>query len=102
MKHGVRATGYYRCLPIAESYFSNPERSKFRRSIFQSSSIQLGKEIVHGVILMVISTNICGSDQLMVRGRTTAPAGMGLGHEIPGEVIEGIVKLSTNWRKDPP
>ena len=27
----------------------------------------------HGVILKVVSTNICGSDQHMVRGRTTAP-----------------------------
>jgi glutathione-independent formaldehyde dehydrogenase len=42
----------------------------------------------HGVILKVISTNICGSDQHMVRGRTTAPAGLVLGHEITGEVIE--------------
>src|ERR1700680_2067371 len=42
----------------------------------------------HGVILKVVSTNICGSDQHMVRGRTTAPVGMILGHEITGEVIE--------------
>jgi glutathione-independent formaldehyde dehydrogenase len=42
----------------------------------------------HGVILKVIATNICGSDQHMVRGRTTAPAGMILGHEITGEIIE--------------
>jgi glutathione-independent formaldehyde dehydrogenase len=47
-----------------------------------------GKKITHGVILKVISTNICGSDQHMVRGRTTAPAGLVLGHEITGEVIE--------------
>ena len=47
-----------------------------------------GKKIAHGVILKVVSTNICGSDQHMVRGRTTAPAGMVLGHEITGEVIE--------------
>ena len=47
-----------------------------------------GKKINHGVILKVISTNICGSDQHMVRGRTTAPTGMVLGHEITGEVIE--------------
>ena len=33
-------------------------------------------------------TNICGSDQHMVRGRTTAPAGLVLGHEITGEVVE--------------
>ena len=42
----------------------------------------------HGVILKVVSTNICGSDQHMVRGRTTAPTGLILGHEITGEVIE--------------
>jgi glutathione-independent formaldehyde dehydrogenase len=42
----------------------------------------------HGVILKIVSTNICGSDQHMVRGRTTAPAGLVLGHEITGEVIE--------------
>src|SRR5881397_1313345 len=48
----------------------------------------LKKKIEHGVLLKIISTNICGSDQHMVRGRTTAPAGLILGHEITGEVIE--------------
>lgn len=47
-----------------------------------------GRRIEHAVILKVITTNICGSDQHMVRGRTTAPAGLVLGHEITGEVIE--------------
>ena len=47
-----------------------------------------GRQCHHGVILKVLSTNICGSDQHMVRGRTTAPAGLVLGHEITGEVIE--------------
>src|SRR5580698_6058132 len=47
-----------------------------------------GKKINHAVILKVVSTNICGSDQHMVRGRTTAPTGMVLGHEITGEIIE--------------
>ncbi|MEJ7606330.1 MAG: alcohol dehydrogenase catalytic domain-containing protein [Bryobacteraceae bacterium] len=42
----------------------------------------------HGVILKVISTNICGSDQHMVRGRTTAQSGLVLGHEITGEIVE--------------
>ncbi|MEX0744302.1 MAG: formaldehyde dehydrogenase, glutathione-independent [Phycisphaeraceae bacterium] len=42
----------------------------------------------HGVILKVVTTNICGSDQHMVRGRTTAPEGLVLGHEITGEVVE--------------
>src|SRR2546430_3334723 len=30
----------------------------------------------HGVILKIVTTNICGSDQHMVRGRTTAPKGL--------------------------
>ena len=42
----------------------------------------------HGAILKIVTTNICGSDQHMVRGRTTAPHGLVLGHEITGEVIE--------------
>src|ERR1700746_783866 len=57
---------------IADPKFENPQ----------------GRKIDHGVILKVVSTNICGSDQHMVRGRTTAPAGMVLGHEITGEVID--------------
>mgnify|MGYP001032779690 CR=1 FL=1 len=48
----------------------------------------VGRECHHGVILRIVSTNICGSDQHMVRGRTTAPRGLMLGHEITGEVIE--------------
>jgi glutathione-independent formaldehyde dehydrogenase len=47
-----------------------------------------GRKCQHGVILKVVTTNICGSDQHMVRGRTTAPQGLILGHEITGEVIE--------------
>jgi len=47
-----------------------------------------GKKLDHAVILKIVSTNICGSDQHMVRGRTTAPQGLVLGHEITGEVIE--------------
>jgi glutathione-independent formaldehyde dehydrogenase len=47
-----------------------------------------GKRIDHAVIVKPVTTNICGSDQHMVRGRTTAPPGLVLGHEITGEVIE--------------
>lgn len=51
--------------------------------------LALGKrKCNHGAILKIVSTNICGSDQHMVRGRTTAPKGIILGHEITGEVIE--------------
>src|SRR5438445_10775434 len=48
----------------------------------------VGRKCEHGVILKIVCTNICGSDQHMVRGRTTAPHGLILGHEITGEVIE--------------
>src|SRR5690242_9720419 len=47
-----------------------------------------GQQIEHGAILKIVSTNICGSDQHMVRGRTTAPRGLILGHEITGEIVE--------------
>ena len=48
----------------------------------------IGHKCNHGVILKIATTNICGSDQHMVRGRTTAPQNLVLGHEILGEVIE--------------
>jgi glutathione-independent formaldehyde dehydrogenase len=48
----------------------------------------VGRKCNHGVILKVVTSNICGSDQHMVRGRTTAPENLVLGHEILGEVVE--------------
>jgi glutathione-independent formaldehyde dehydrogenase len=48
----------------------------------------VGRKLPHAAILKVVTTNICGSDQHMVRGRTTAPEGLILGHEITGEVVE--------------
>src|ERR671933_1120766 len=48
----------------------------------------VGRKTPHGVILKTVVTNICGSDQHMVRGRTTAPEGLVLGHEITGEIVE--------------
>ncbi|MFC3735025.1 formaldehyde dehydrogenase, glutathione-independent [Actinoplanes nipponensis] len=48
----------------------------------------VGRKTPHGAILKTVATNICGSDQHMVRGRTTAPAGLVLGHEITGEVVD--------------
>jgi len=53
-----------------------------------ASAMGMSKEAPHAAILKIVSTNICGSDQHMVRGRTTAPPGQTLGHEITGEVIE--------------
>ncbi|WP_067694701.1 formaldehyde dehydrogenase, glutathione-independent [Nocardia jejuensis] len=48
----------------------------------------VGRKLPHGAIVKTLATNICGSDQHMVRGRTTAPVGLVLGHEITGEVVE--------------
>ncbi|MET3172547.1 UNVERIFIED_ORG: glutathione-independent formaldehyde dehydrogenase [Arthrobacter sp. UYCu721] len=48
----------------------------------------VGRTVPHGAIIKTVATNICGSDQHMVRGRTTAPPDLVLGHEITGEVVE--------------
>src|ERR1700754_1780499 len=48
----------------------------------------VGRKVRHGAILKTLATNICGSDQHMVRCRTTAPQGLVLGHEITGEVMD--------------
>lgn len=50
--------------------------------------LKIKKKAPHAAVLKVVTTNICGSDQHMVRGRTTAPVGQSLGHEITGEVVE--------------
>ncbi len=53
-----------------------------------ASHFGIARKAPHAVILKLVTTNICGSDQHMVRGRTTAPVGQSLGHEITGEVVE--------------
>ena len=53
-----------------------------------AEAMGMSRKADHGVILRNVSTNICGSDQHMVRGRTTAPPGQTLGHEITGEIVE--------------
>src|SRR6267154_4945452 len=68
--------------------YLKPGSVEVQKIDFPSFRNPAGRAIDHGVILKVVTTNICGSDQHMVRGRTTAPAGMVLGHEITGEVIE--------------
>ncbi|WP_249999390.1 formaldehyde dehydrogenase, glutathione-independent [Actinoplanes sp. M2I2] len=52
------------------------------------NKLNIGRKVPHGAILKTVATNICGSDQHMVRGRTTAPEGLVLGHEITGEVVD--------------
>ena len=53
-----------------------------------AKAMGMSQKASHGVILRNVATNICGSDQHMVRGRTTAPPGQTLGHEITGEIVE--------------
>jgi len=50
-----------------------------------------GKTIDHGVIHKVVTTNICGSDQHMVRGPTTAPAGIAVAVAVFGALSLLIV-----------
>jgi len=45
------------------------------------------KKIDHGVIIKPLTTNICGSDQHMVRGRTTASAGSGVEFISKGDLV---------------
>src|SRR5271156_5969361 len=68
--------------------FLGPNKVEVQSIDFPKMQNPAGKKINHGVILKVVATNICGSDQHMVRGRTTALAGLVLGHEITGEIIE--------------
>ena len=68
--------------------FLGPGKVKVQPIDYPKMQNPAGKEITHGVILKIVCTNICGSDQHMVRGRTTAPTGLVLGHEITGEIIE--------------
>jgi glutathione-independent formaldehyde dehydrogenase len=68
--------------------FLGPNKVEVQSIDFPKMQNPAGKKINHGAILKVVATNICGSDQHMVRGRTTAPSGLVLGHEITGEIIE--------------
>ena len=86
-KPGVRPTGDYSVSNRGVVYLK-PGSVEVQKIDFPTFRNPAGKTIDHGVILKVVTTNICGSDQHMVRGRTTGPAGMVLGHEITGEAIE--------------
>lgn len=68
--------------------YVGPGKVEVRSMDFPKLVDPRGRKAEHGVILKVVVTNICGSDQHMVRGRTTAPSGLVLGHEITGEVLE--------------
>ena len=75
--------------------YLGPGRVEVQSIDFPKMQAPNRKDIHHGVILRIVATNICGSDQHMVRGRTTAPVGLVLGHEITGEVIEKGADVET-------
>src|SRR6266849_8613326 len=84
---------FARAMTVSTSYHADRARSPRKpwAGLWQSAHVctQLCA-VMHtsgGYPSIFISTNICGSDQHMVRGRTTAPSGLILGHEITGEVI---------------
>jgi glutathione-independent formaldehyde dehydrogenase len=68
--------------------YLGPGKVKMQSIDYPRMQAPNGRDIDHGVILKIVATNICGSDQHMVRGRTTEAAGLVLGHEITGGVIE--------------
>lgn len=68
--------------------YEGPGKVEVRNIDYPKFEDPQGRKIEHAVIIKTVATNICGSDQHMVRGRTTAPAGIALGHEITGEVVE--------------
>ncbi|VVC53448.1 L-threonine 3-dehydrogenase [Beijerinckiaceae bacterium RH AL1] len=68
--------------------FLEPYKVKVETIKYPELADPHGKKIEHGVILRIVATNICGSDQHIYHGRFAAPSGMVMGHEMTGEVIE--------------
>jgi glutathione-independent formaldehyde dehydrogenase len=68
--------------------YMGPGKVEVKSIDFPKLETPRGKKAEHGVILKIVTTNICGSDLHMVHGRTPSPPGTVLGHEITGEVIE--------------
>ncbi len=68
--------------------FSGPRTLKIENRDYPKLVDPRGKSCNHGVILKLVATNICGSDQHIYRGRFPAPKGMVLGHENTGEIVE--------------
>lgn len=68
--------------------YMGPRKVEIQNLDFPKLVDPRGKPCHHGVILKIVTTNICGSDQHIYRGRFPAPQGMILGHENTGEVLE--------------
>ena len=68
--------------------YVGPKQLELREFEFPKLVDPKGKKCDHGVILKIVTTNICGSDQHIYRGRFPVPKGMVMGHEMTGEVLE--------------
>ncbi|PZQ74192.1 MAG: formaldehyde dehydrogenase, glutathione-independent [Variovorax paradoxus] len=68
--------------------YMGPRKLEIQNVEFPKLAGPKGRKCEHGVILKIVVTNICGSDQHIYRGRFPVPQGMVLGHEMTGEVIE--------------
>lgn len=68
--------------------FQGPRKMELQTFDYPKLVTPSGKKADHGVILKVVTTNICGSDQHIYHGRFAAPKGMVMGHEMTGEVVE--------------
>lgn len=68
--------------------YMGPRKLEIQNMEFPKLVGPKGRKCEHGVILKIVVTNICGSDQHIYRGRFPVPKGMVLGHEMTGEVIE--------------
>jgi glutathione-independent formaldehyde dehydrogenase len=56
--------------------FMGPRKVEVKSIGYPKLQNPKGKKIEHGVILKIVSTNICGSDQHIYHGRFAAPEGM--------------------------
>src|ERR1700759_2461278 len=79
-------------LPVATGNraitFLGPHKMELRDKGYPKLQDPKGRTIEHAVILKIVTTNICGSDLHIYNGRFAAPAGMVMGHENTGEVVE--------------
>src|ERR1700761_2479251 len=68
--------------------FMEPGKVEIQEREFPKLQDPKGRKIDNAVILKLVTTNICGSDLHIYHGRFAAPAGMVMGHENTGEVVE--------------
>ena len=63
--------------------YVGPKKLEIRNLDYPKLVDPRGKPCHHGVILKLVTTNICGSDQHIYRGRFPAPTGMIWGTRTP-------------------